>query len=373
MEPLVGAEAEARRRLARMRLEGLGDYELAVRHAESLRLANAPDLASLSGILDEISRRRTALKALAGGRLQPRWRPKQTFGRWAEHRPVAHVFIDETGLTKGTDPHFPFFATAAVIVADRDMTAVGDAIHSWQQRWWGTPRYVHELDVRKGTGSFHFSGDEAQRKRALTEYFHLLSHLPYAVVAVVIDKLALAELHPDGVIDGYLPAQSYPLAVQMLFERVAHCLYSMDDSIGLVEAEGIGEKEDALLQQAYSDLRLRGTRYLSERWFRYQLREYIAFYGKVHNRPGLQLADWIVKPCADAVAFSNKRTSQHHAGWEHVFAHLYGGGQDRPDKFGLKVYPSQQLVNRELLFPDIPVERDVDWDPEKLKGPQLAG
>jgi hypothetical protein len=54
--------------------------------------------------------------------------------------------------------------------------------------------------------------------------------------------------------------------------------------------------------------------------------------------------------------------------WDFVKPHLYDGRQGRPDKFGLKVYPSAPESQRLTLFPDVPVGLDVDWNPGKLKG-----
>jgi hypothetical protein len=332
------------------------------------------DLPSLSATIREVEERRHKWEFLAGGHLEPRVRPKQHWLRWDAKRPTAIVSIDETGLTKGDDPTFPFFATAAVIIRDAHVEQVRRAISDWQERWFGSPRYVHEMDIRKGTGAFHFSGDIERRGAAHAHLVEVLRELPYTVVTVVIDKREFQRLHPDGQVDSYLPGRLYPLAVHMLFERVVHCLHEMDDSFGLVEAEGIGEKEDALLQQSYSGLRLTGTRFLSERWFRYQTRDFVEFFGKMHNKPGLQLADWVVRPCAEAVRaagrLSNGESRTHgHATWDAVKPHLYDGGQGRPDKFGLKIYPSAPEEPRLTLWPELPVLDPVDWEPRKAQGP----
>lgn len=367
-----GSDEEAQRRLARMRLDGLDDFEAALRHAEHVRELAAPDLPSLASYLDAIRQRRANLEPLSQGRLTQRWRPKQEWRRWDESRPRASVFVDETGLTSGDDRFFPFFATVAVIVRDEDLPVVEGKIRQWQTRWFGSPRYIHELDIRRRTGPFHFNGDRTKQARAHAEYVELLRDLPYRAVAVVVYKDELKRLHPDGRIDGYLPASLYPLTVHMLFERVVHALYADGDRIGFVEAEGIGEKEDAVLLQAYAGLRLRGTRYVGDRWFRYQLADALQFYGKVHNRPGLQLADWVVRYYAEAAArLKGQPISGQQGGvqaWNAVKDHLYDGGQGRPDKFGLKVYPTVPLEQRRILWPALPLTHEVVWDPEKLRG-----
>lgn len=366
-------QEQADRRLARRRLARLEDYEAAVRHAEHLRATGAPELSSLRPVLEEIDSRRHSLTMQAGGHLERRHRPKQTWSRWNGTRPGARVFIDETGLTKGTDPNFPTFATAAVIVREEAYAELSENIYGWQDRWFGRQRYIHESDIRRGTGAFHMAGNTPRREAALAEYYQLLNTLPYTLITVVIEKDQFHHIHPDGNVDGYLPGRLYPLAIQMLFERVVHYLYHDSDRRGIIEAEGIGEKEDALLQQSFADLKLHGTRFLQEAWFRYQLGDYVAFHGKAENKPGLQLADWVVKPAADAVVCARRalagRPTTHHPGWANVREHLYDGNQNRPDTFGLKVYPSTPPEMREFLFPGRLQDVQPDWAPRKPKGP----
>jgi hypothetical protein len=283
------------------------------------------------------------------------------------------VFVDETGLTRGDDPENRIFAAVAVIVRDEDQPIVDREVRGWQERWLGRPRYVHELDVRKRTGSFHLAGDVTRQNEAFAEYTELLRSLPYRLLAVAIEKDELTEFHPDGRIDGYLPGSLYPLSVQLLFERVVHCLNWDDDRLGRIEAEGVGQTEDALLQQSFSALKLRGTRFHQEAWFRYQLGDYVAFYGKAHNRPGLQLADWVARPIAEAVMCARARENgaelEHHACWAAIASHLYDGHQSRPDTFGLKIYPQAPYAMRRYLFPGADLDRAADWAPKKLRGP----
>lgn len=247
-------------------------------------------------------------------------------------------------------------------------------MRSWQERHFGRARYVHELDIRKRTGPFHFGGNVERQDLASHELQVMLTQLPYRVMAVVIDKARFSGLHPAGRVDGILPTRMYPLVVNMLFERVVHCLWTMGDLKGDIEAEGIGETEDAYLQQAVATLKLTGTRFQSERWFRYQLADYVAFYGKANNRIGLQLADWVVKPCADAARSAREPALRvegrvPHPMWSAISGHLYDGAQSRPDTFGVKVYPALAQEERRWLFPDARLEALADWEPKKLKGP----
>lgn len=373
--PRGQGDSESRVKALRARLGSLDDYFHALSHAEAVRRDNAPELPSLSGALEELARRQQSvqsqLNALGMSRIESRLRPKQQYKRWAPERPRAHVYIDETGLQHGFDSTFDVFGVAAVIIAETDIQFVESSITEWQNRW-NDGKYAHELDVRNGRERFHPAN--CARDEMLASWVVLVASLPLTIIAVVIDKALFRLTHPDGRVDDHLPTNVYALAVNILFERVVHCLYGMEDSIGMVIAEGVGEKEDAELQRAFSYLKLRGTRFVSERWFRYQTREHIEFFGKAHNIAGLQIADWVVKPCADAAIHSSRPETklydleQCHVLWRAVRPLLYDGKQVRPDHFGLKIYPRSGDTQRALIFPGVDLSNDWDWSPEKLKG-----
>jgi hypothetical protein len=369
-KPPLSDNEIALRRVARQEMEWLMDVDAAARHLDHLMTLGPEGLPRPVQLIEDVGARLQALSDRTDGHLLPRQRPKQKSNdRWSTNRPRALVSIDETGLTKGVDPAAPYFAAAAVIVEADHLSHVEEAVRGWQTRHFGEPRYVHELDIRKGTGAFYFGGDHAKRDQAASELKELLTELPYTVTAVAIDKERFGAVHPNGRVDEVLPNRLYPLVVNMLFERVVHCLWSMGDLKGDLEAEGIGEVEDAHLQQAVATLKLRGTRFQSEGWFRYQLADHVSFFGKVHNRPGLQLADWVVKPCADAARAArdpSMRTTSDcvpHAMWEAVRKHMYDGNQGREDTFGLKVYPGLSREERLWLFPDAAVDDLARWDP----------
>ncbi|MCC6387799.1 MAG: hypothetical protein IT302_10485 [Dehalococcoidia bacterium] len=367
----------ARRRVAAQEIEWLRDVEAAARHLDHLLSDGAPGLPRPTELLRQLDARLHSLSGSLGQHQTARQRPRQTTSdRWSAERLRAYVCIDETGLSKGNDPVAPYFATAAVIIRAEEMPLIDAAVNGWQRKHFGRERYIHELDVRKGTGAFHFDGDRSRRDAALRELADMLRDLPFYVTCVVIDKDRFRAAHPTSIVDGVLPTRLYPLAVHMMLERVVHCLWNLGDRKGDLEAEGVGEVEDAHLQRAVANLKLTGTRFQSERWFRYQLADHVTFHGKVHNRAGLQLADWVVKPCADAAraartpALRTPENTVGHAMWEVVREHLWDGEQARKDTFGLKVYPGLSPEERLWLFPEADIWSLADWEPKKAQGPR---
>lgn len=371
--PSLSDDELAERRQARQELEGLADVYAAVQHVDHILDGVAQGLPRPSQLLEAVTARIASLEAKVLGHNVGRQRPKQRWNRWDADRPRALVAIDETGLSKGNDPEAPYFGVAAVLIRKEDLPVVESAIEAWKIKHFGRARYIHELQIRKGTGAFYFDGDASRRTRAREELFVLLRDLPYAVTAVVIDKERFSKEHPDGRIDTVLPTRLYPMVVNMLFERVVHWLWVSGDRKGDIEAEGIGEKEDAYLQQAVSNLKLRGTRFQDEMWFRYQLADHVSFHGKPDAMAGLQLADWVVKACADAARAARdpsvrKDDRVAHAMWDAIKGHAYDGRQRRADTFGIKVYPGLDDAQRAWLFPDCDPTSLAMWEPEKLKG-----
>ncbi len=373
-KPPLSDDELADRRLAGQEFEALGDVLAALQHVNHLLDGVAEGLPRPSQLLDAVERRMASLETRIEGHNVGRQRPKQTWARWNPERPRALVALDETGLSKGNDEAAPYFGVVAVLVLAENIPLIQAEIARWKMKFFGEERYVHELDIRKGTGPFYFGGDDTRRAEARKEHFLLLRDLPYEITAVVIDKVRFVREHPDGRVDRVLPMRLYPMVVNMLFERVVHWLWANGDRKGDIEAEGIGEKEDAYLQQAVASLKLRGTRFQSERWFRYQLADHVSFHGKPNAHGGLQLADWVVKACADAARAARNpglraNDAVNHAMWDAVRGHVYDGRQGREDTFGIKVYPGLSHEERVWLFPGCDSESLPIWEPEKLKGP----
>ena len=112
--------------------------------------------------------------------------------------------------------------------------------------------------------------------------------------------------------------------------------YEAEDAEGLVIAERIGPKETSQLMHEYNRLKIEGTQYISPSWFRYQLAENVMFGDKEDFIPGLEITDVIARPIAEKVLNPNTDPTR----WNPIRGKFYSGGQDRPESFGLKVFPT---------------------------------
>lgn len=190
-----------------MELESLDDYELALRHAEHVRSIGLTDVPGVGSLLEAVDRRRHQLVARLGGHLEPRHRAKQRWKRWDAARPSATVGVDETGLSKGNDANYPFFAAGGVVVRGRDFEQVAEAVRRWQVTYTGSVQFVHEPDVRRGSGCLHLGGDRLRQEEAKDALEWLLADLPFSLVVVIIDKRRFGAWYPDGQVDGMLPGR----------------------------------------------------------------------------------------------------------------------------------------------------------------------
>lgn len=265
--------------------------------------------------------------------------------KWSEEsapRPEYWLFLDECGvhpLIAAGDP-FPVFCLCGIIV-NRDQYAAFDRVwRTWKAKRLGSALVrVHEPDVRRRSRQFHHD-DPVEEQAIIDSLGDVLSELDFVCIAGVIDKRALAALHPDGRVDDFLPVSGYLMCVDFVMERFVHFLYHAGgDAQGFVMAESRGLREDAEVHAEFLRLQVEGTQWHSERWFRYQLRPYIEFELKNRNHSGLQVADLVARPIAERVL--RPRTTPDR--WDVVRTKLYDGGQGRPESYGLKVFPSPAI------------------------------
>ena len=119
--------------------------------------------------------------------------------------------------------------------------------------------------------------------------------------------------------------------------------YEAEDAEGLVIAERIGPKETSQLMHEYNRLKIEGTQYISPSWFRYQLAENVMFGDKEDFIPGLEITDVIARPIAEKVLAPSADPTR----WNPIREKFYDGGQDGPESYGLKAFPTP--VSKELF------------------------
>lgn len=132
-----------------------------------------------------------------------------------------------------------------------------------------------------------------------SELLNCLKEWDYTVFSIVIDKDKLQEKY-------FYQAHPYHFAMETLLERYVRWL-EQKQSLGDVMAEARGGKEDQLLKSHFQHLYQSGTKFvesgrmasrLSSRELKIKL--------KTENVTGLQLAEFLVRPCYYA-ALARKR------------------------------------------------------------------
>lgn len=148
---------------------------------------------------------------------------------------------------------------------------------------------------------------EALRQIEVQQEFdaELLSRLEaweYTVFSVVIDKEELRKRY-------YSPAHPYHYAMETLLERYVRWLQQRN-ALGDVTAEARGGNEDKALKTHYQILYQKGTDYVSaEHFAAYLSSRELKLKTKTDNVAGLQLAEFLIRPCYYAALARDKNLS----------------------------------------------------------------
>jgi hypothetical protein len=215
------------------------------------------------------------------------------------------IFLDECGTHALTSKEiFNAFAIAAVLIQQSNFQEIEDRWRRWKIDVWGSGDVqIHEPDVRRGTGPFHFGGDAAKRLSVLDSLDALISELEFrAVVTVLRRKEYRDSLGERAKLDASLPEHPYHMVLDFVCERLVMALDSEFGGMqGRLFFESREKKEDALLQREFVRLHVDGTSYISSAWFRQQLIPGIVFRTKHDQVAGLELADLLARACAEKV------------------------------------------------------------------------
>jgi hypothetical protein len=242
------------------------------------------------------------------------------------------------------DDPFPVFCLCAVVV-DREKYRTFDRVwKTWKSEWLGTWKVrVHEPDVRRRSNRFH-KDDPADEQAIIDALAAQLATLDFACIAAVINKAELALRFLDGRVDAHLPKSTYLMCLDFVMERLVHFLYEQgEDSRGLVVAESRGLREDAEVHAEFLRLHLNGTQYVSDSFFRNQLRPYIEFKRKDADDSGLQVADLAARPLAEKTLRPTSTPER----WSVLEPKIYDGGKGRKGSYGMKVFPN---IDMEIIF-----------------------
>jgi hypothetical protein len=219
---------------------------------------------------------------------QRQWTPEDT-------RPQFGLFVDESGgrrLTIGKDG--AYFAVGGLLVSEEDYPRLEDAWLEWKRDWIGREdATMHSASL--GRRSIRHYAINGEPEAALESLEALMLTLPATLFVVALDKRAFGAVYQDVITEQFLPDYHYALCVDLLLERVVHCLLARGDAHAQVIAESRNRLENAKVQLEYQRLQIEGTALHADTWFRYQLAPHIRFRDKNDNVAGLQITDVLLR------------------------------------------------------------------------------
>lgn len=152
------------------------------------------------------------------------------------------------------------------------------------------PIVFHRKELASKTHPFQALNDLSVREAFDTELLQRLEEWQYTVFSVVIDKVQLQAQY-------VYPAHPYHYAMEVVLERYVRWL-EIQSAIGDVMAEARGGKEDQLLKSHYQYLYQKGTSFVkSDKMASCLSSSELKIKSKTENITGLQLAEFLVRPC----------------------------------------------------------------------------
>jgi hypothetical protein len=307
-------------------------YQDLVRLAARLRRDMQLDTKLIDGVLDQAQKEFERIAAGAGGRIIRRAHPEVDSDR------TCTVSVDECGQHElNAKDNYKTFGLGAAIVRDEDWLLFDAKWREWKRTFLGSAeKLVHEPNVRKRNGSFWFGGDKTLGNNAVAALPQIIRDLPFTGVVCIIHREKYLEKYGGESPNVTLPRHAYLMALHFLAERIALALqHSFGGAKARLIFESRGPKEDALLQYEFARLFLDGTAYLSAAYFRHQFFPGLAFKSKDDNDSGLQIADLLVRPCADKALAPESEPER----WEAFRSKLCSGRKTENSIIGLKVMP----------------------------------
>jgi hypothetical protein len=348
---LVEAEADAgSRTLSR---EAIRRLEAAARLLEpAIRAAEIAgvETQSLNATLAEIVERR---RGAFGSPLPPAPRRAKpaTQRKWTpeESRPQFGLFVDESGgrrLTIGKDG--AYFAVGGLLVSEWEYPALETAWIDWKREWIGREdASMHSASL--GRRSIRHYAINGEPEAALESLEALMLKLPATLFVVALDKRAFGTVYQDVVTEEFLPDYHYALCVDLLLERVVHCLLARGDAHAQVIAESRNRLENAKVQLEYQRLQIEGTALHADTWFRYQLAPHVRFRDKNDNVAGLQITDVLLRAVMEKLNHPDSSPLRWNVAERMFYRDVLGHIGD----WGLTVFPDDPDELARVLRPDI--------------------
>jgi hypothetical protein len=224
------------------------------------------------------------------------------------------LYIDECGTDDVVNCHLPqhrYLALTGVMMSlahVREVVAPAiDALkraHFPQHDPDGSPLVLHRSDFLAAKGSFQPLANPERMEDFVADLTNMLAHIDHTVITVVIDKEAMLRR------SHWKNKEPYHYCSEVLIEKYMLCL-ERKGARGDVFAESRKSRKNKALQEAFTEVYSKGTRYLrSDKISERLTTSTIKFREKHHNTPGLQIADAYAKPSMDRVMYQRDKTWQ---------------------------------------------------------------
>jgi hypothetical protein len=229
------------------------------------------------------------------------------------------VYVDESGDhgMQTLDRHYPVFVLAfCVFHKPHYSERVVPALQTFKFNHFGHDLTIlHEHEIRKETGDFHFFRNRQHKNDFLGELTDLIEASDFVLISCVIDKAALKRKEA-------VPPNPYHVALAVCLERLHEFLreQQQDSALTHVVVEQRGQKEDDELELEFRRI-CDGANRLGLR-----LPFDVKFASKKVNSAGLQLADLVARP----IGLSVLRPDQPNRAFDILQRKFF---------CGLKVYP----------------------------------
>ena len=311
-----------------------------------LNRADAPLAAEALSLETRVADAQRIAIERSGGSIESRHRFRRrdsTGNPVREQRPLNWLYVDEAGVdrpARGRDAD-AWFALAGVAMTLEQARAYEDAANQLKQAFFGRIDVTfHEPAMRRNDRVFNLGDDPARQLAFRTAVDELVGSADFVAFAVGIRKWEYRARFSDDRADPYLPTGVYDTAMQMLLERYLDYLHHRGaDDRGRVTLEAQGSREDAEHQRAYVDLLLNGTQWVPPAAFRDYLETGVRFRGKQGSHP-LELSDMLAR---DVFEWIRSDCLEPPSRWSIFESKLYGRGDLRSGKFGLKVFPAEDI------------------------------
>lgn len=149
---------------------------------------------------------------------------------------------------------------------------------------------LHRYDIVHKRGIFQQLADADRQERFNQKVLNIVSKADYMVITVLMDKLEMTRQRH------WKNQHPYHYLMEIIVEKFTLFLDACGES-GDIMPEARQGKKDKALQDAFAEVRMNGTRYVSPDIIRNRLRaENLKFRTKKDNIAGLQLCDLIAHP-----------------------------------------------------------------------------